>query len=70
MSTTYLPVYTLSQSSNPTSTDLLVVQSSETNGDVELLTIADLISNFVTPDIEIDSSTTDLYEAMGWVMPT
>lgn len=69
----YLPVYSLSAMVTPTSSDYLVVQSAETDGDVGLLTISTLIDTFFQETIdntEIDSSTITKYEAMGWEMPT
>lgn len=73
MSATYLPVYTLAEKTSPVNADALVIQSSETNGDVMLLPISSFISTFLQSYIdstEIDSTTIALYESMGWTQPT
>lgn len=73
MAATYLPVYLLSEATSPTTSDYLVFQSSSSNGDVGLLPISTFNSNFLQPiidDIEIDSTVTDKYTAMGWTEPT
>jgi len=69
MSATYLPVYTLSELTNPTTSDMLVVQSGASGGDVALLTINNFMSTFIQSikdDIAIDQEVIDLYEDMGW----
>lgn len=72
MSATYLPVYQLSGVTAPTTSDMIVFQSSASGGDVGLLQVSDFINTFV-PDysvqIDIDSTTIALYTAMGWTDP-
>lgn len=73
MSATYLPVYSLSENTSPTTSDYIVLQSSATNGDVGLLSISNFMSAFMQSyinQVTIDSTTITLYESMGWTQPT
>ena len=67
-SPTYLPVYTLSENTTPTTSDYLVIQASGSSGDVGLLQIATMIDKFA--DSLIDQDTIDAFVANGWVAPT
>lgn len=67
-SPTYLPVYTLPENTNPSTSDFFVLQASGNTGDVGLLTINNFIEKFA--DNLIDSSTITAYEALGWSVPT
>ena len=67
-SPTFLPVYTLSENTNPTASDYFVLQASGNTGDVGLLSISDFISKFA--DNLIDQSTITAFTNMGWVAPT
>lgn len=72
MSTTYLPVYSLSEASSPTTSDYFVTQSSATNGDVGLLPISTFLSTFIQAYITddtleiVDDTVQTLYEGMWW----
>lgn len=67
-SPTYLPVYTLSENTTPTTSDYLVIQASGSSGDVGLLQISTMIDKFA--DSLIDQDTIDAFVANGWVAPT
>ena len=67
-SPTYLPVYTLSVNTNPTTSDYLVMQASGSTGDVGLLQISDFVDKFA--DDLIDQATIDAFLDNGWVAPT
>jgi len=73
MSATYLPVYQLSETSAPTASDYLVMQSSATGGDVELLSVTNFLNAFLKTYIDqipLDQTTIDIYTSMGWTDPT
>lgn len=67
-SPTYLPVYTLSVNTNPTTSDYLVMQASGSAGDVGLLQISDFVDRFA--DDLIDQATITAFLDNGWVAPT
>ena len=67
-SPTYLPVYTLSVNTNPTTSDYLVMQASGSTGDVGLLQISDFVDKFA--DDLIDQVTITAFLNNGWVAPT
>lgn len=67
-SPTYLPVYTLSVNTNPTTSDYLVMQASGSTGDVGLLQISDFVDKFA--DDLIDQATITAFLDNGWVAPT
>lgn len=67
-SPTYLPVYTLSVNTNPTTSDYLVMQASGSTGDVGLLQISDFVDKFA--DDLIDQATITAFLDNGWVALT
>lgn len=73
MSVTYLPVYTLAEQTSPTTSDYLVVQSADTNGDVGLLPISSFLSAFIQAYLTddtlevVDDTVQTLYEGMWWI---
>lgn len=64
----YLPVYTLSESTSPTTADYIVSQAAGSNGDVGLINIATFIDKF--SDDLIDPLTVTAFLNNGWVAPT
>lgn len=69
MSTTYLPVYTLSEVSSPTESDCFVTQVSGANGDVGLLPISSFLNTFLLTYMEgstIDADVETIYTNIGW----
>lgn len=67
-SPTYLPVYTLPENTNPTSSDSIVLQASGDKGDVGLLPISSFFEAFA--DLLIDATTITEFTTDGWVAPT
>ena len=64
-----LPVYALSEVNVPTETDYIVFQGGSADGDVGLLNIGTFLDTFLREFMDgsvIDSSTTTLYESLGW----
>lgn len=64
----YLPVYTLSESTSPTTADYIVSQAAGSNGDVGLINISTFIDKFA--DELIDQLTVTAFLDNGWVAPT
>jgi len=64
----YLPVYSLSENTNPTTADYLVAQSAGSTGDVGLINISTFIDKFA--DDMIDQATITAFLDNGWVAPT
>lgn len=65
----YLPTYSLSVNSSPTTSDYLIAQMSGSNGDTGLINIGTFINTFIQSYIDdstIDASTITLYESLGW----
>lgn len=67
-SPTFLPVYSLPENTNPTTSDSLVIQASGATGDVGLITVGSFFENFANE--LIDSATITAFIADGWVTPT